>query len=75
MEENILKFGKALFVSLKKDNINQYYEVIAKVVRSPFRNLAREPSESSIKADSGVTRDHGGPSKRYKRHRSRISTC
>ncbi len=31
MEDNILKFGKELFVAFKRENINQYYEVIAKV--------------------------------------------
>jgi hypothetical protein len=31
MEENILTFSKELFVSFKRENINTYYEVIAKV--------------------------------------------
>ena len=75
MEENILKFGKELFVSFKRDNINQFYEVIAKVTCPSFRNSARELLESSIRAESEAPKDPGEQSKKYKSLRSRTSAC
>ena len=75
MEESILKFGKELFVTFKRENINQYYEVIAKVSIDLARNWARGPLESCTRAESEAPRAHGGPSKKSRRLRSKISTC
>ena len=75
MEDNILKFGNDLFVSFKKENINQYYEVIAKVRYRKCRNLGREPSEQSTKAESEAQRGPGEPSKKSQRLKLKISIC
>ncbi len=32
MEDSILSISKEMFVSIKKENINNYYEVVAKVL-------------------------------------------
>lgn len=75
MEQSFLKFGKELFVTFKKENINQYYEVIAKVALHRFRNSERGHSEWSTRAASEGRTDHGEPSRRYRRLRSRTSPC
>lgn len=38
MQDSILSFSKEVFVSIKKENINNYYEVIAKVLNTPLSN-------------------------------------
>jgi hypothetical protein len=75
MEDNILRFGKELFVSFKQENINQYYEVIAKVNLKSGRNSEKEPLEPSTRAGSEEPKDPGEPSKKYRSHKSRTSTC
>ncbi len=32
MEDSVLPISKEMFISIKKENINTYYEVIAKVL-------------------------------------------
>ncbi|XP_031472714.1 calcium-dependent protein kinase 29 [Nymphaea colorata] len=44
MEDSILSISKDMFVSIKKENINNYYEVIAKVRTASLRSWEREPS-------------------------------
>lgn len=51
MEDSILSISKDMFVSIKKENINNYYEVIAKVCILSLRSWAREPSVLSIGGD------------------------
>lgn len=75
MEENILKFGKELFVSFKRENINQHYEVIAKVNLYTFRNWERAHLVPSTKVGRGALRVLGGLLKRFKNRRSRMSLC
>jgi hypothetical protein len=59
MEDSLLSISKDMFVSIKKENINNYYEVIAKVKHSPLRNWEREPSVPSTKDDLTARKDLG----------------
>jgi DNA primase len=62
-EESVLPITKEMFISIKKENINLYYEVVAKVSLHLIRN--------SIKAESKARKVLGAQSKRFQRHLSR----
>lgn len=41
MEDNIFHINKEMFVTIKKENINTYYEVISKVFYSFIKELGK----------------------------------
>ena len=70
-----MHFGKEIFVSIKKENINNYYEVAAKVCMNLYRNWVKEPSEPFIKAESKALKDHGEPLRRYQEQPLKTPPC
>jgi hypothetical protein len=70
-EESVLPITKEMFISIKKENINLYYEVVAKVSLHLIRNSEKAPSALSIKAESKARKVLGAQSKRFQRHLSR----
>jgi hypothetical protein len=75
MEDSILSINKEMFVSIKKENINNYYEVAAKVCPLPCRSLERERMELYTKGESRAPRGPGELLKRSPRQPLRIPTC
>ena len=64
-----------MFISIKKENINVYYEVIAKVSLKRLRNWERAPSELFTRAASKAQKALGEPSRRYQKQQSKIHLC
>lgn len=75
MEDNILSINKEMFVSIKKENINNYYEVVAKVPPPLCRSLERGHLELYTREESKAPRDPGELLRRSRKQPSKILTC
>jgi hypothetical protein len=75
MEDSVIPISKEMFISIKKENINVYYEVIAKVPLHRSRNWERVPSELFIRAVSKAQKVLGEPSRRFQKQQSKIHLC
>lgn len=75
MEDSLLPISKEMFISIKKENINSYYEVIAKVSLQTSRNWERVPSELFTRVVSKVLKVLGEPLRRFQKQQSKIRQC
>ena len=71
-QEVLFPISKSLFVTIKKENINTYYEVVAKVSPFAYRNSEKERSEPSTKEESKVLKVPGVQLRKFPKRPSRI---
>jgi len=75
IDDNILQIRKDMFIGIKKENINNYYEVVAKVPLFRSRNSEREHLELYTREESRMPRVRGEPSKKFLKQPSKIQKC